>query len=69
MFTFSTLFARSVHASSGAAVLAPAKRMWLRAVISASELSVYWSILLPVTGLSDVTLSLEPPRRGEWSET
>jgi hypothetical protein len=68
MFTLSTLFALSVHTSSGAAVLAPAKRMWLRAVISASELSVYWSSFLPVTGLRDVTLSFEPPRIDEWSE-
>jgi hypothetical protein len=68
MLTFSTLFALSVHASSGAAVLAPAKRMWSRVVISASEASVYWSIFLPVMGLRDVTFSLEPPSSDEVSE-
>jgi len=58
----------SVHANSGAAVLAPAKRMRSREVISVSELSVYWSSFLPVIGLSDVTFSLEAPRIGEWME-
>jgi hypothetical protein len=68
MLTLRTLFALSVQASSGAAVFAPAKRMRSREVISVSELSVYWSIFLPVTGLRDVTFSLEAPRIGEWIE-
>lgn len=66
MFTFRTLFALSVHTSSGAAVLAPANRIRSREDISASELRVYWSSFLPVMGLSEVIRSLDAPSTGVW---
>jgi hypothetical protein len=68
MLTFNTLFALSVHASSGAAVLAPANSIRSREVTSVSEFSVYWSVFFPVIGLSEVTFSLEAPSIGEWME-
>ena len=60
MLTLRTLFALSVHASTGAAVFAPAKRMWSLEVISVSELRVSWSSFFPVMGLRDVTFSFDP---------
>ena len=64
MLTLSTLFALSVQARSGAAVLAPAKRMRSREDISVSEVSVYCSSFFPVMGLREVTRSLEAPSMG-----
>jgi len=68
MLIFNALFSLSVHAMRGAAVFAPAKRMLLLAEISVSELNVYWSSFWPVTGLREVTRSLEPPSIDEWRE-
>jgi hypothetical protein len=67
--TFKTLCALSVQARIGAAVFAPANRMFSLTSTSPSELSVYESSFLPVIGLREVTLIFEPPpRRGEWRE-
>jgi len=65
MFTFTVFLVLSVHARSGEAEFAPAKRMESLDDTSLSELKVYCSNFWPVRVSRDVTLIFMPPSNVE----